>query len=80
MQTRDLQASAKLKEIQFSVTAMELLKSQVEEVEGKIKAIRTTLLEYYNTIYTRALNYRYFSDYEKEKRLPVSLCNTFASN
>lgn len=44
MQARDLQASAKLKEIQFSVTAMELLKSQVEEVEGKIKAIRTTLL------------------------------------
>lgn len=80
MQARDLQASAKLKEIQFSVTAMELLKSQVEEVEGKIKAIRTTLLEYYNTIYTGALNYRYFSDYEKEKRLPVSLRNTFASN
>lgn len=44
MQARDLQASVKLKEIQFSVTAMELLKSQVEEVEGKIKAIRTTLL------------------------------------
>jgi len=44
MQARDLQASTKLKEIQFSVTAMELLKSQVEEVEGKIKAIRTTLL------------------------------------
>ena len=73
IKARDLQASAKLKEIQFSVTAMELLKSQIAEIEGEIKKVRRTFLEYYPTIYSGALNRRYFSDYEKEKNLPVQL-------
>jgi DNA-directed RNA polymerase subunit RPC12/RpoP len=80
MQARDLQASAKLKEIQFSVTAMELLKSQVSEVENQIKTIRTTFLEYYEKIYTGSFNHRYVSDYEKEKRLPLKLQDVYAAN
>ncbi len=80
MQTRDLQASAKLKEIQFSVTAMELLKSQVADVEGQIKAIRTSFLEYFETVHNGALNFRYVSDYEKEQRLPVSLRKAYENN
>ncbi len=73
IKARDLQASAKLKEIQFSVTAMELLKSQIAEIESEIRKVRRTFLEYYPTIYSGALNRRYFSDYEKEKNLPVQL-------
>jgi predicted RNA-binding Zn-ribbon protein involved in translation (DUF1610 family) len=73
IQARDLQASAKLKEIQFSMAAMELLKSQVAEIEKEIRKIRRTFLEYYPTIYSEALNKKYFSDYEKEKNLPVQL-------
>jgi len=80
IRARDLQASAKLKEIQFSITALELLKTQITEVEDQIKIIRTTFLEYFQTIYMGALFYRYFSDYEKEKKLPVSLKNAFATN
>lgn len=80
IRARDLQASAKLKEMQFSITALELLKTQITEVEDQIKIIRTTFLEYFQTIYMGALFYRYFSDYEKEKKLPVSLKNAFATN
>jgi DNA-directed RNA polymerase subunit RPC12/RpoP len=79
IKARDLQASAKLKEIQFSVTAMELLKSQIAEIEGEIKKVRRTFLEYYPTIYSGALNKKYFSDYEKEKNLPVQLSRLCAS-
>jgi DNA-directed RNA polymerase subunit RPC12/RpoP len=78
IKARDLQASAKLKEIQFSVTAMELLKSRIAEVEKEIRKIRRTFLEYYSTAYawSRLWNGngpKNFTDYEKEKNLPTSL-------
>jgi len=76
IKARDLQASAKLKEIQFSVTAMELLKSRIAEVEKEIRKIRRTFLEYYPTVYASSYSWngpKYFTDYEKEKNLPNPL-------
>ena len=80
IKARDLQASAKLKEIQFSVTAMELLKSQIAEVEAEIEKIRRTFLEYFKTVYSGSLNTKYFSDYEKEKNLPIKLSKLCVAN
>lgn len=65
IQARDLQASAKLKEIQFSVTAMELLKSQVVELEEQFNQIRNNFLT--NVIAIRSA--RCFKDYEKENHI-----------
>jgi DNA-directed RNA polymerase subunit RPC12/RpoP len=80
IKARDLQASAKLKEIQFSMTAMELLKSQIAELENQIKNIRATFLEYYPKVYSGAWNSRYFIDYEKEKKLPIKLKLEYVPN
>jgi hypothetical protein len=69
IQARDLQASAKLKEMQFSVTAMDLLKSQIAELEGQFTIIRNNFL-------TNIVSYRgerCFREYEKEYHISPGL-------
>jgi len=80
IKAREIQASTKLKEIRYSITAMELLKSQVSDLEEQIKQIRRTFLEYYPTIYTTAWNKKYFRDYENEKKSPTRLDYLFVNN
>lgn len=65
IQARDLQASAKLKEIQFSVTATELLKSQIVVLEEQFNQIRNNFMA--NIITIRGA--RCFKDYEKENHI-----------
>ena len=62
IQARNLQASAKLKEMQFSIAAMDLLKSQIAELEGQFTIIRNNFLT--NIVSIRGE--RCFKDYEKE--------------
>lgn len=69
IKARDLQASAKLKEMQFSASALEMLKMQINELEAQVKQIRNSLLKFCD-IYTYR---KYYSKYEKEQNLPVSL-------
>lgn len=79
IKAREIQASTKLKEIHYSMATMDLLKSRIAELEEQVKQIRRTFLEYYQTIYTSAWNRKYFSDYEKEKKLPVNMENLYAN-
>ncbi|HOJ00824.1 MAG TPA: hypothetical protein PLL88_04340 [Anaerolineaceae bacterium] len=62
LQARDLQASAKLKEMQFSEKAMDLLKGQIAELEDRFAKIRNAFLT--DVIALRTA--RCFKDYEKE--------------
>lgn len=75
IQARDLQASAKLKEMQFSKGAIDLLKSEIKEHEEQIKSIRATFLDFSANINDAAnfISPRYLDDYEKEKKLPFHL-------
>lgn len=65
VQARDLQASAKLKEMQFSLAAMDLLKAEIAELEAKFTAIRNNFLT--NIIAIRGA--KCFKEYEKENQI-----------
>jgi len=83
IKARDLQASAKLKEINLSLTAMDLLKSQIMELENQVKQIRKTFLEHSPKSKSSFLGYefsKHFSDYEKEKKLPYKIKDVFYEN
>ncbi len=71
IKARDLQASAKLKEMQFSSSALELLKTQIAELESQVKSIRNSLLEFCSPFDHN----KFYKKYEKERNLPVSLNN-----
>jgi len=80
IKAREIQASAKLKEIHYSIASMDLLKSRIADLEAQVKQIRCNFFEFYQTIYTSQWNRKYFRDYEKENKLPVNIENLYANN
>ncbi len=80
IRARDLQASAKLKEIQFSMATIELVKSQIVDIEKEIKRIRQTFLDYYPKIYKGALYTKFFSDYQKANKIPIKISDVYVEN
>ena len=80
IKAREIQASTKLKEIHYSMATMDLLKSRIAELETQIRQIRDTFLEYYQVIYQSSIYKKYFRDYEKENKIPVSIDSLYSSN
>lgn len=73
IKARDLQASAKLKEMQLSASVLEMLKTQIYELEVQVKQIRNYLLIFCNP---GSYN-KYYSKFEKEQNLAVHLQDYF---
>ncbi len=76
IQAREIQASAKLKEIQFSMAAVDLVRSQIAELETKFSRIRNWFLT--NILPIRGV--RCFKDYEKENQIYPSLADFATAN
>lgn len=71
VKAREIQASAKLMEMQFSVAAMDLVRSQIAELETKFNKIRN----YFLTNILPIRGERCFKDYEKENQIFPSLAD-----
>ena len=69
VQVRDLRASAKLKEIQITVCAMNLLREQIKELEDQIRSISNSLLEFCPP----CIYYKYYDRFQREKTLAINL-------
>jgi len=80
VKAREIQASAKLKEIHYSMATMDLLKSRIAELEVQIRQIRDSFLEYYQVIFEKTMYKKYFKDYEKENKIPVNIDSLYSSN
>ena len=76
VQAREIQASAKLKEIQFSMAAMDLVRSQIADLETRFNKIRNYFLTYVLPVRGE----RCFKDYEKENQIYPSLANFATAN
>jgi len=74
IQAREIRASAKLKEIHYSMATMDLLKSQINELEAQVKQIRYAFLDYLPFAYRNSMKFiKSHRDYEKENNVPFSL-------
>ena len=74
IKAREIQASAKLKEIHYSMATMDLLRSQITELEEQVKQIRFAFLDYLPFAYRSSMKFiKSHRDYEKENNVPFSL-------